>query len=144
VPSGSGEKAKGAILSRTVQYIHHLKENESGTSRSGHSSREAAHGPGDGRPADTAGWDPQDERGQRQRAEQELEARQGTGERYPASPEGGEEGNGERQKTELFSFRSCFCTISGHTSCRCTNPILNFLGAKVAVFLPSSRVWFCG
>ncbi|TRM63243.1 hypothetical protein BD626DRAFT_496024 [Schizophyllum amplum] len=29
VPSGSGEKAKGAILSRAVQYIHHLKENES-------------------------------------------------------------------------------------------------------------------
>ncbi|PCH43203.1 hypothetical protein WOLCODRAFT_138239 [Wolfiporia cocos MD-104 SS10] len=29
VPNGSGEKAKGAILSRAVQYIHHLKENES-------------------------------------------------------------------------------------------------------------------
>ncbi|KAH8824046.1 hypothetical protein DL96DRAFT_1670772 [Flagelloscypha sp. PMI_526] len=28
VPSGSGEKSKGAILSRAVQYIHHLKENE--------------------------------------------------------------------------------------------------------------------
>ncbi|KAF7297318.1 BHLH domain-containing protein [Mycena indigotica] len=28
VPSGSGEKAKGAILARAVQYIHHLKENE--------------------------------------------------------------------------------------------------------------------
>ena len=28
VPNGSGEKAKGAILSRAVQYIHHLKENE--------------------------------------------------------------------------------------------------------------------
>jgi bHLH factor len=28
VPSDSGEKAKGAILSRTVQYIHHLKEKE--------------------------------------------------------------------------------------------------------------------
>ncbi|KAL5525426.1 CBF1 [Sanghuangporus sanghuang] len=28
VPNGSGEKAKGAILSRSVQYIHHLKENE--------------------------------------------------------------------------------------------------------------------
>lgn len=28
VPSGSGEKAKGAILSRAVQYIHHLKDNE--------------------------------------------------------------------------------------------------------------------
>jgi bHLH factor len=37
VPSGSGEKAKGAILSCAVQCIHHLKENESGTSRSGHS-----------------------------------------------------------------------------------------------------------
>ncbi|KAJ7858633.1 hypothetical protein B0H14DRAFT_3447103 [Mycena olivaceomarginata] len=35
VPSGSGEK--GAILSCAVQCIHHLKENESGTSRSGHS-----------------------------------------------------------------------------------------------------------
>ena len=28
VPNGSGEKAKGAILSRAVSYIHHLKENE--------------------------------------------------------------------------------------------------------------------
>jgi len=28
VPNGTGEKAKGAILSRAVQYIHHLKENE--------------------------------------------------------------------------------------------------------------------
>ena len=28
VPNGTGEKAKGAILSRSVQYIHHLKENE--------------------------------------------------------------------------------------------------------------------
>ncbi|KAH7911299.1 hypothetical protein BJ138DRAFT_1179667 [Hygrophoropsis aurantiaca] len=28
VPNSSGEKAKGAILSRAVQYIHHLKENE--------------------------------------------------------------------------------------------------------------------
>ena len=28
VPNGNGEKAKGAILSRAVQYIHHLKENE--------------------------------------------------------------------------------------------------------------------
>jgi hypothetical protein len=30
VPNGSGEKAKGAILSRAVQYIHYhyLKENE--------------------------------------------------------------------------------------------------------------------
>jgi bHLH factor len=28
VPNGSGEKAKGAILSRAVQYIHHLKDNE--------------------------------------------------------------------------------------------------------------------
>ncbi|KAF9221747.1 hypothetical protein BS17DRAFT_710577 [Gyrodon lividus] len=28
VPNSSGEKAKGAILGRAVQYIHHLKENE--------------------------------------------------------------------------------------------------------------------
>lgn len=28
VPNGTGEKAKGAILQRAVQYIHHLKENE--------------------------------------------------------------------------------------------------------------------
>ena len=28
VPNSSGEKAKGAILHRAVQYIHHLKENE--------------------------------------------------------------------------------------------------------------------
>lgn len=28
VPNGSGEKSKGATLSRAVQYIHHLQENE--------------------------------------------------------------------------------------------------------------------
>lgn len=28
MPNSSGEKAKGAILARAVQYIHHLKENE--------------------------------------------------------------------------------------------------------------------
>jgi len=28
VPNAAGDKAKGAILSRAVQYIHHLKENE--------------------------------------------------------------------------------------------------------------------
>ena len=28
VPNSSGEKAKGAVLQRAVQYIHHLKENE--------------------------------------------------------------------------------------------------------------------
>lgn len=28
MPNGTGEKAKGAILARAVQYIHHLKENE--------------------------------------------------------------------------------------------------------------------
>jgi hypothetical protein len=28
VPNGTGEKAKGAVLQRAVQYIHHLKENE--------------------------------------------------------------------------------------------------------------------
>ncbi|KAK2460382.1 hypothetical protein APHAL10511_007547 [Amanita phalloides] len=28
VPNGNGEKAKGAILARAVQYIHHLKDNE--------------------------------------------------------------------------------------------------------------------
>jgi hypothetical protein len=28
VPSGSGEQAKGVILTRAVQYIHHLKKNE--------------------------------------------------------------------------------------------------------------------
>lgn len=28
VPNGSGEKSKGAVLARAVQYIHHLKENE--------------------------------------------------------------------------------------------------------------------
>ena len=28
MPNSSGEKAKGAVLARAVQYIHHLKENE--------------------------------------------------------------------------------------------------------------------
>jgi bHLH factor len=126
VPSGSDKKAKGVILSR-VQYIHHLKENE---------TRNIEKWTLDRKPLmDQAMGDLQvqldeicrmwkEERGQRQRAEQERgKAPASGGEKHPASPEGGEEGDGKRQRTELFSFRSCFCTISAHSSCRWINPI---------------------
>ncbi|KAJ7353183.1 hypothetical protein DFH08DRAFT_856130 [Mycena albidolilacea] len=108
VPSGSGEKAKGAILSRAVQYIHHLKENE---------ARNIEKWTLEKLLMDQAMGDLQvqldeirrmweEERAQRQRAEQELEALRGgkapasSGEKRAASPEGGEEGDGKRQRTE--------------------------------------------
>ncbi|KAF7369830.1 Psilocybin cluster transcription regulator [Mycena venus] len=109
VPSGSGEKAKGAILSRAVQYIHHLKENE---------ARNIEKWTLEKLLMDQAMGDLQvqldeirrmweEERMQRQRAEQELEALRGNkgasgAAEKRASPEGGEaEGSdGKRQRTE--------------------------------------------
>ncbi|KAJ7858630.1 hypothetical protein B0H14DRAFT_3108022 [Mycena olivaceomarginata] len=100
VPSGSGEKAKGAILSRAVQYIHHLKENEARNIEKWTLEKLLM----DQAMGDLQMWE--EERAQRQRAEQELEALRGGkapasgGEKRAASPEGGEEGDGKRQRTE--------------------------------------------
>jgi len=108
VPNGSGEKAKGAILSRAVQYIHHLKENE---------ARNIEKWTLEKLLMDQAMGDLQvqldeirrmweEERMNRQRAEQELEllrgnkAAGGSGEKR-GSPEGGDaEGAEKRQRTE--------------------------------------------
>ncbi|KAJ7270671.1 hypothetical protein B0H12DRAFT_1008823 [Mycena haematopus] len=109
VPSGSGEKAKGAILSRAVQYIHHLKENE---------ARNIEKWTLEKLLMDQAMGDLQvqldeirrmweEERMLRQRAEQELEGLRGnsapssSGEKR-ATPEGGEAegGDSKRQRTE--------------------------------------------
>ncbi|KAJ7924550.1 hypothetical protein B0H13DRAFT_2315448 [Mycena leptocephala] len=91
VPSSSGEKAKGAILSHAVQYIHHLKENEARNIEKwtlekllmdqamGHLRVQLDE--------IRRMWE--EERMQRERAEQELEAlREGEG------------GDGKRQRTE--------------------------------------------
>jgi bHLH factor len=106
VPNGSGEKAKGAILSRAVQYIHHLKENE---------ARNIEKWTLEKLLMDQAMGDLQvqldeirrmweEERMQRQRIEQEIEALRGS-----ASQAGGAEkrnnpdaegGDGKRQRTE--------------------------------------------
>jgi bHLH factor len=108
VPNGSGEKAKGAILSRAVQYIHHLKENE---------ARNIEKWTLEKLLMDQAMGDLQvqldeirrmweEERMQRQRAEQELEVLRGNkaggagGEKRPSPPEGETEGDGKRQRTE--------------------------------------------
>ncbi|KAJ7219977.1 hypothetical protein GGX14DRAFT_515294 [Mycena pura] len=108
VPSGSGEKAKGAILSRAVQYIHHLKENE---------ARNIEKWTLEKLLMDQAMGDLQvqldeirrmweEERMARQRAEQELEALRGSkaaggsaGEKR-ASPDGGETEGGENSKKQ--------------------------------------------
>ncbi|KAJ7146159.1 hypothetical protein C8R44DRAFT_599688 [Mycena epipterygia] len=109
VPNGSGEKAKGAILSRAVQYIHHLKENE---------ARNIEKWTLEKLLMDQAMGDLQvqldeirrmweEERMNRQRAEQELELLRGGksgggGGEKRGSPDGGEGdgGEGKRQRTE--------------------------------------------
>ncbi|KAJ7630065.1 hypothetical protein DFH06DRAFT_705544 [Mycena polygramma] len=108
VPNGSGEKAKGAILSRAVQYIHHLKENE---------ARNIEKWTLEKLLMDQAMGDLQvqldeirrmweDERLNRQRAEQELEALRGStaaaaGGEKRGSPDGGDgDGENKRQRTE--------------------------------------------
>jgi hypothetical protein len=109
VPNGSGEKAKGAILSRAVQYIHHLKENE---------ARNIEKWTLEKLLMDQAMGDLQvqldeirrmweEERMNRQRAEQELELLRGSkngaaaGEKR-GSPDAGdaEGGDGKRQRVE--------------------------------------------
>ncbi|KAJ7859071.1 hypothetical protein B0H14DRAFT_2351357 [Mycena olivaceomarginata] len=110
VPNGSGEKAKGAILSRAVQYIHHLKENE---------ARNIEKWTLEKLLVDQAMGDLQvqldeirrmweEEHTNRQRAEQELEVLRGNkataaGGEKRSSPDGGDAdgGDGRRQQIEV-------------------------------------------
>ncbi|KAK7055485.1 psilocybin cluster transcription regulator [Favolaschia claudopus] len=109
VPSGSGEKAKGAILSRAVQYIHHLKENEARNIEKWTLEKllmDQAMGDLQVQlDSMRKMWD--EERIQHQRLKQELEALRGEGKAAPtgekrASPESSEAEGGEnkRQRTE--------------------------------------------
>ena len=81
VPNGSGEKAKGAILSRAVQYIHHLKENEARNIEKWTLEKllmDQAMGDLQAQLEEMRRlWD--EERAARQRAEQELELLRGHG-----------------------------------------------------------------
>lgn len=110
MPNGSGEKSKGAILSRAVQYIHHLKENE---------ARNIEKWTLEKLLMDQAMGDLQaqleevrnmytDERNGRQRAEAELEALKNggpaaektNGTKRPSEDGEGKEDDGKRQRTE--------------------------------------------
>ncbi|KAJ7799745.1 hypothetical protein B0H14DRAFT_1702537 [Mycena olivaceomarginata] len=106
VPNGSGEKAKGAILSRAVQYIHHLKENE---------ARNIEKWTLEKLLMDQAMGDLQvqldeirrmweEERMQRQRIEQEIEALRGSASQASGAEKrnnpDAEGGDGKRQRTE--------------------------------------------
>ncbi|KAK0457097.1 uncharacterized protein EV420DRAFT_539617 [Desarmillaria tabescens] len=104
VPNGSGEKAKGAILSRAVQYIHHLKENEARNIEKWTLEKllmDQAMGDLQAQLEEMRRmWD--EERMGRQRAEAELEGlKGGAGKKRASEDEGGkEEGDGKRQRTE--------------------------------------------
>lgn len=81
MPNGSGEKAKGAILSRAVQYIHHLKENEARNIEKWTLEKllmDQAMGDLQAQLDEVRRlWE--EERGARQRAEAEIEALKGAG-----------------------------------------------------------------
>ncbi|KAG7443270.1 uncharacterized protein BT62DRAFT_903812 [Guyanagaster necrorhizus] len=103
VPNGSGEKAKGAILSRAVQYIHHLKENEARNIEKWTLEKllmDQAMGDLQAQLEEMRRmWD--EERMGRQRAESELETLKGGGQKRPNEDgDGKEEGDGKRQRTE--------------------------------------------
>ena len=88
MPNGSGEKAKGAILSRAVQYIHHLKENEARNIEKWTLEKllmDQATGDLQAQLEEMRRmWD--EERVARQRAEAELEALRGPGARREGTP----------------------------------------------------------
>ncbi|KAK1228360.1 basic helix-loop-helix protein [Marasmius sp. AFHP31] len=114
VPNGSGEKSKGAILSRAVQYIHHLKENEARNIEKWTLEKllmDQAMGDLQAQLEEVRNmWT--EERNSRQRAETELEALKNGGTAPPAAAEKtngtkrpNEEGEGKedddkRQRTE--------------------------------------------
>jgi bHLH factor len=102
VPNGSGEKSKGAILSRAVQYIHHLKENEARNIEKWTLEKllmDQAMGDLQAQLEEMRRlWE--EERGARQRAETELEALRGAkaGTKRPSEEENDDEV--KRQRTE--------------------------------------------
>lgn len=106
VPNGSGEKAKGAILSRAVQYIHHLKENEARNIEKWTLEKllmDQAMGDLQAQLEEVRRmWE--EERHARQRAEQELELlRGGGGSLAPGQKRPSEDADGDgekRQRTE--------------------------------------------
>ncbi|KAK0470011.1 uncharacterized protein EV420DRAFT_1497938 [Desarmillaria tabescens] len=105
VPNGSGEKAKGAILSRAVQYIHHLKENEARNIEKWTLEKllmDQAMGDLQAQLEDMRKmWE--EERANRQRIEAEIETiRSGAhaGQKRPREDEDGKDGDGKKQRTE--------------------------------------------
>lgn len=102
VPNGSGEKAKGAILSRAVQYIHHLKENEARNIEKWTLEKllmDQAMGDLQAQLEEMRRmWD--EERMGRQRAEAELEGLKGGKKRASEEGDGKEDGDGKKQRTE--------------------------------------------
>jgi len=102
VPNGSGEKSKGAILSRAVQYIHHLKENEARNIEKWTLEKllmDQAMGDLQAQLEEMRRlWE--EERGARQRAETELEALRGVkaGTKRPNEDDNDDEA--KRQRTE--------------------------------------------
>lgn len=106
VPNGSGEKAKGAILSRAVQYIHHLKENEARNIEKWTLEKllmDQAMGDLQNQLEEVRRmWD--EERNARQRAEAELEVLKGgaksNGVKRSSDDVDGEDGEKKRQRTK--------------------------------------------
>ncbi|KAJ3836379.1 hypothetical protein EV361DRAFT_918207 [Lentinula raphanica] len=102
VPNGSGEKSKGAILSRAVQYIHHLKENEARNIEKWTLEKllmDQAMGDLQAQLEDMRrGWE--EERVQRQRAESELEVLRGAKSGTKRANEDENEDEAKRQRTE--------------------------------------------
>ncbi|KAJ3997474.1 hypothetical protein F5050DRAFT_1751436 [Lentinula boryana] len=101
VPNGSGEKSKGAILSRAVQYIHHLKENEARNIEKWTLEKllmDQAMGDLQAQLEETRRlWE--EERGLRQRAESELELLRGAKTGTKRANEDENEDETKRQRT---------------------------------------------
>ncbi|KAJ4480911.1 hypothetical protein J3R30DRAFT_3462282 [Lentinula aciculospora] len=102
VPNGSGEKSKGAILSRAVQYIHHLKENEARNIEKWTLEKllmDQAMGDLQAQLEEMRRlWE--EERGHRQRADSELETLRGAKAGTKRANEEDNEDEAKRQRTE--------------------------------------------
>ncbi|KAF5383869.1 hypothetical protein D9757_007433 [Collybiopsis confluens] len=102
VPNGSGEKSKGAILSRAVQYIHHLKENEARNIEKWTLEKllmDQAMGDLQAQLEEMRRlWE--EERGARQRTESELEALRGAKAGTKRASEDENDDEAKRQRTE--------------------------------------------
>lgn len=106
--SSAGEKSKGAVLSRAVQYIHHLKENEARNIEKWTLEKllmDQAMGDLQNQLEELRRlWD--EERSARQRAESELEVLRGHGKAGKSngvkrsSDDFGDDGENKKQRTE--------------------------------------------